>query len=247
MTQERQPQKESLLPNLVSVLPPLVQLIAVVAVGLSDLFKFSSFFFKPELFTLINLSVIFIIISCIGFLNWRSNRLILQRSQENLVDPQLKNYGLLKFLLIFQIVAFLLLLSSVIIKITEESIKLPPPLLPYLQYVSYVIFLSVSGIIIYIWLSDFVKRRQAYQREDFIPNLFESLRNQGYISEPGVKITKNQFLQNYSSRYVEIMIKNKKYHLTVSLDGLEIYEIYNEDEFKKLNQSTNVVETEEKK
>ena len=239
MAQERQPQKESLIPSIVSILPALIQLVAVMVVSLSDIFRFSEFFFNPSLLPAINLFVVIFIISIIGAINWREGKILyLTRQQDEIINPQKSIYSLIKKLLVTQIFSLLILIFSIIAKIAGDFLKLSMSILQFLQFASYAIFLSASGVIIYIWLSDYIKRRQAYQREDFIPNLLKSLRDQGFIGEPQVKILKNQFLQNYAGRYVVASIKGKKYHLTVSIDGLEINEIYTDEEFKKLSQTS---------
>lgn len=132
-------------------------------------------------------------------------------------------------------ILFLTFLTTVTLFL-EKNFIFPRVWLGIIQYLSYGFFLVFTGSIIYIWISEYIRKKQTFQREDFIKNMFNALENNGHIkiNRPDVKVWKNQMAQGWASRIVELEIDKQRYIVICSFDGLEIFETYKKEEYEKL-------------
>ena len=105
-----------------------------------------------------------------------------------------------------------------------------------IQYISYSALLVVSGIAIYIWLFEYVKKKQSFEREDFVRNLIAALGEYNLIERPNIKIFQNN--AQGAIRRVEIEINSKYFVLETSLDGIEIMSAQTKEEFESKDSLT---------
>lgn len=231
-------QKEEILPSVVSIAVPLVQLISVVIIGLSSTFHVAQLLIFPDILNLVNLLVMLITFSAIGwFWYWRTNInwvASLYNTEKNVYTPPQKVVEkLTRYLIIWSIIVLLFFISMTIIGYLNlfSSFK---ALWGSLQYISYSLLLMSSGVAIYIWIYEFIQTKKTFQREDFIKNLIGTLGEQGLIPRPDLKLLRNELAKNMSTRLVEIEIDAKKLVLEASFDGREISKIYEKSEYEKL-------------
>ena len=236
-------QKEELWPSIISITVPLVQLVSVVVIGLSDTFHIAQLLVFPEILNLINLLTMLVTISAIGwFWYWRTNInwvAPLFDAQAKVYTPHQKIIEKLNRRLIiasaFVLLVFIFTTMAGYLNLWS-NLKV---LWGTLQYLTYSSLLILSGVAIYIWIYEFIQKKQTFQREDFTRNLITTLSDQGLIPRPNLKILRNQNTQG-ASRVVEIEIDSKKLILSASFDGLEINEVYEKDEYEKLLQRPSV-------
>ena len=227
-------QEQDIWPGLISVIIPLLQLISVVVVGLADTFHVSSLLVFPSILNLINLLTMLVTVSIIGwFWYWRNNlNWVNWKPETRTFNPdQTKVEKLIRSCVIFSSV--LLVLFTVVTIIYTQSYK--PELNIFWgigQYISYSLLLVLSGLAIYIWIYEFIRKKQTFQREDFTRNLLVTLGEYNLIKRPDVKIYRNEQGQNFT-RVVEVEIADKRYVLTSSIDGLEIMSSYEKTEFEQ--------------
>lgn len=139
----------------------------------------------------------------------------------------------MKILLTISFLAFSIFISVLIVFLTEQLI-MSVFWMGIIQYLSYSFFLIFTGLILYIWISEYARKKQAFQREDFVRNLSNALGKHGLIPSPEIKIWRNQPNSGYISKYVELEIEGKRYVAFTSFDGLEIFEIYKKEDYEKL-------------
>lgn len=242
-----QPQKEELWPSIVSVVIPLIQLLLVFSVNLSEALSFRKLFLFSEILMLVNVLTVFLTLSFIAwFWYWRNNVwLLFQPTQKNFktqfeegtekkfIPAEQKIFSLIKKMSIISSISFLIFIITVVVSISGIFF-ISKFWLGTIQYFTYCIFLSLTGLVIYIWISEFVRKKQTFQREDFIRNLLNTLRAHGIIPSPNVKIFKNQTSQGWTAKIVELEIDKKRYIVVSSFDGLEIFEIYSKKEYEEL-------------
>jgi len=224
--------REPLWPSLVSIVAPLVQLLLVFLVSMSNLLNVRQFFFYPELLVLVNILVLFITISCGAlFWYWRNNNMVLSYRQPKTNDtgkpysPEKTVFRLILVLTILSGLLFLVFVSTVVVFLSKVFI-MEILFVGIIQYTSYGLFLIFTGLVIYVWLLEYIKKRQTFQREDFIKNLLNTLATHELIKKDPVIIWRNnRFPGNYMSKSLEIEIKDQKYSVEASFDGLEIYNI----------------------
>lgn len=252
-----QSQKEMLWPSIISIIVPLVQLMIVVSVGLSSTLSFQRFFFLPEILSIVNILIVFITLSLIGlFWYWKNNSFLLnftsshkkennkrvpvsvtpsheKENNKRAVTPEQKVFKYMKILLVISFLAFSIFIGVIIVFLTGQLI-MPIVWMGIIQYLSYSFFLIFTGLILYIWISEYARKRQVFQREDFVRNLSNALGEHGLIPSPEIKIWRNQPNPGWMTKYVELGIDGKRYVVITSFDGLEISEIYKKEEHEEL-------------
>lgn len=238
-----QSQRETMWPSIISIIVPLIQLLIVASVGLSSTLSFQKFFFLPEILSIVNILIVFITLSLIGlFWYWKNNSFLhfaSSNEKENgkkVITPEQKIFKYMKILLSISFLAFSIFIGVIIVFLTEQLI-IPVVWMGIIQYLSYSFFLIFTGLILYIWVSEYARKRQVFQREDFVRNLSNALGKHGLISSPKIKIWRNQPNQGWVSKYVELEIDEQRYVVITSFDGLEISEIYKKEEHEKLTDS----------
>lgn len=244
-TRPTQFQKDELWPSIISLFIPLIQLIAVVTMGLSNIFKISIFFFFPEILNLINLLLLFVAFSAIGFYwYWRSNLYILNipevvsvEQKPKYVPEQKRIAKIIKFLLIVSVISLAIFVFTVANIFSDVTI-LPVLWLGVIQYLSYGGIIITSGLIIYIWIYEYIKKKQTFKREDFVKNLVNTLSDYGIVNPPDIKIWKNQIARSALSKVVEIEVNSKRLIVVCSFDGVDISEIYEKEEYERLLRGT---------
>lgn len=227
-------QKEELWPSVFSIIIPLVQLLSVIIVNLSDTLHIARLLVFPDILNLVNLLTMIVIISVTGwFWYWRSNIHFIVPPFDNETKTFTPNQKIINKLNSGLVIASLFLLL-VFISVTIAGYKnlwFFLTLWGILQYLSYSLLLIMSGIVIYIWIFEFIQKKQTFRRENFIRNLIATLGDQGFIERPALKILKNEITG--MTRTVEVEINDKKLILNVSFDGLEISKVFSEEEFYK--------------
>lgn len=236
------PQKDEIWPSIISLLVPLIQLLLVFSVSLSNILDFKKVFVYPDILILVNLLTLFITLSLIGwFWYWRNNTFLIfsppppdkDKKQQIFFPPEKKIFNLLKNLSLVSSLVFTLFVLTTILFLTKNFV-IKEFWLAFFQFFSYFLFVACTGLIIYIWISEYVKKKQTFQREDFLRNLLNTLAIHGLIESPKAKIWKNQVAQGWTSRIVEIEIEKQRFIIVASFDGLEILEIYKKEDYEKL-------------
>lgn len=233
--------QQEIFPGLVSIVIPLIQLTAVVVVGLSDTFHIAGLLIFPDFLNVINLLTILATISAIGwFWYWRSNIHWLidpeELSKRSFNDQQIRTEKMLRFSLWTGVFFFVLFIGTTVISF-QGHWGVQATILGISQYLSYSLFLILSGLVIYVWIYEFILKKQAFQREDFTRNLLITLEEYAIIPPPKVKILKNESIRGFE-RSVTIEVDGKKNILRTSGDGLEIMEIQSGEEYEKTRGAT---------
>lgn len=235
------PQKDEMWPNIISLLVPLTQLLLVFSVSLSNILDFKKVFVYPDILILVNLLTLFSTMSLIGwFWYWRNDAFLIlspppdgDKKQQAFSPPEKKIFNLFKYLSLGSFLLFALFIFTTILFLTKNFV-IKEFWIAFFQFFSYFLFVACTGLIVYIWISEYIRKKQAFQREDFLRNLLNTLTMHGLIESPGVKIWKNQIAQGWTSRIVEIEIQKRRFIIVASFDGLEILEIYKKEDYQKL-------------
>ncbi len=230
MAQSFQNQKDEIWPSIASVLAPIVQLLLVLFAGISTFFNFQKFFFFPEFLNLINIFVLLATLACIAcFWHWRNSTQFSIKKKKRKDGTEIfisQEQRVFNLIMSISVLSFLLLVVFVVMTIFYFlNLSFGKEVFAVLQYLSYSFFFVVTGLIIYIWLSEYLRKRNIFKREDFIKNLTNALGAHGIINIPQIKIWENQIAQNWTSRTVEVEISYIKYIVNTSVDGLEIFKI----------------------
>lgn len=253
-------------PGIISILAPLIQLVVVISVSLSNLLNFKDFFMYPQILTLVNFLILFLILSGIGiYWYWRNSfslfykqkspkKIVQKKSNEQkdsgninfnndynatsktnleFIPPEQKIFKLIKSLLITTIILFLIFLSISML-IYFKKFVFPEVLIIIPQYVCYSLLLVFNGIILYIWIYEYIQKKQAFKPEHLIPNLINSLQNNGFMEPLKMSIWENIMFTNGIDRKIELELGKKKYVIISNFDGSEIKKVYIKDEYDKL-------------
>ena len=244
MSDIKQPfQKEGVWPGIISIFIPLIQLISVVIIGLSDTFHITNLLVFPDMLNIINLMTMIVTIACVGwFWYWRTNIFFISPTYDQKTKqytPIQKNITNLNKKMVGLSIISLLAFTSVTIlgKLNTFSAN---NLWGISQYLTYSLLLIVNGVAIYIWIYEIIQKKQTFQKEDFTKNIITSLSESGWITRPELKILKNNI--EGGARSMEVQIDYKRLILKVSFDGLEIIEAYEKEEYEKLNNKPSVEE-----
>lgn len=249
---KRQESQESFLSTIVSIAAPLIQIVAVTSLSLSDQLKLSNFFAKSEFLPLVNFLVIFTILSIIGHLITKQNNSFLlnmtkkgenqQNSNQantetqnndtptnaafnpaNFKDERLEQIRhLWIWVYCIQIPSFFIFLITILFKFSGFFDFFKP----LAQYISYIAFLISSGVISFIWLQDYQRIKHLPREQDFVPNLLESLRIRGLLKEKGVEVTRKRTLQDNITNVLRIKIGTEEFIVTTNYSGDIIYSIW---------------------
>lgn len=228
-------QQENFLGTIASIALPLLQLVAVSSASLSDQIKISAYFLRPELLPIINFLVIFIVLSFIGIAvlkqnlspfstNWGKFRLFFWRKTEpnyfrNEKQQQILSLPFVYYLL--QLPSFITLICLIFL-----DLNLTTQVKTFIQYLSYVIFFSSSGIILYYWVQTYFERKKEPRESDFIPLLTESLREVRLLGEDKVEILGIANL-DHIRKAVRVKIESKtEYFLIADYYGRAVYNVW---------------------
>jgi uncharacterized membrane protein (DUF485 family) len=188
-------EKREIWPGIVSVMVPLIQLTSVVVIGLSDTFHIAQLLIFPEILNIVHLLTMLVIVSGIGwFWYWRSNI----NSIIPIFDPKTKTVKpnqiiiekINRFLVVFSVI-FLLIFIFITIA-GYKNLWGYSVLWGILQYIAYSLLLITTGFSIYIWIFEFIQKKQTFRREDFIRNLVLTLEEHGLIERAKFEILGNE-------------------------------------------------------
>lgn len=235
MTKADSIEKKELWPSIVSVIVPLIQLLSVVIIGLSETFHIAKLLVFPDFLNLVNLLTLLVIVASISwFWYWRGNiNFIVPFIDEKTKKHKPNQLVVEKINRLLIIASIFVLLLFIFVSIAGyQNLGNHSIVWGTLQYISYSLLLVLTGLSIYIWIFEFIQKKQTFRREDFVKNLINALEEQGLIKRPNFKILKNEM--NMMARIVEIEIDNQKLFLNVSFDGLEINKVQTKAEFEKM-------------
>lgn len=228
--------QESLISTLASIAAPLLQLIAVVSISLSEQLRLTKLLIRPDILPLANFFIILLTLASIGVIaTWQNNAFAIRMSKRQPDDQTSIPFNdakttlisnLWKVFLFIEIPALVIFLGTLLIDTGDKYQKL----LPMLQYVSYISFMYASGIILFMWLQDFQQTRSRPKIEDFIPNTLNSLRNRGMLNEKQVIISRSILLNDNTTKLVKAEIGNQEYIFTIDFNGTLIHDIWKEQD-----------------
>jgi len=161
---------------------------------------------------------------------WIKEKLFISHQEESLPDFRRNE----KRTLILSVV--LLLISLMIFSIATIEYKLNLHIifnqetLPLWQLVSFLLLWVVIPVILFIWINNEIEKQRQFKPEDFIPNLINALRSQGYIQ---IKISSDIQMNNFHLVKGVINDNNPKYFV-VQFDGNKIIEEITEEKFSLL-------------
>lgn len=184
---QNQQKGDSLISYLAATAPALLQLVAVVSVGLIDTLKLDQLVLRPELINLSNFLVVILSISLISLSSfWDYNKFALLKPGEDMFS-QVKNYW--HILKMFCVAAFISTTVLIGIIVFKTRIINNIELWTFLQWGSYILSMIMISFIIYtLALLKIQERRNKDLYENYIPRLVDSLRRYGHVKNPEIEI-----------------------------------------------------------
>lgn len=202
-----------------SIAIPLVQLFAVSSVALSNQLKLTSFFVNGDFLPAINVFIIFITLSIIGLMSVRQGNIFFRKNKNNLlINEKEHQINFLSSLVWYlQMPSFILFIFSILFVIKSNT-----NLSSFLQYLFYSIFLVISGIILFFWVQEYIRKNNQPRQEDFVPNLLDSLRRHKLLKENPVEVLDQVGLEN-GRKLVRVKIETQtEYFLITDFFGFNI-------------------------
>jgi len=255
MAKQKSPESTDIYASLLSSLAVLVQLLLFIINSLSSTLNVSNFFAAKEFVPFLTLVTIFLSLCLMGVysffkknkifyvqkkpkikvLEWIKNVIFTDRDPQSY--PEMGPATEKKYLKVGGVTLFVAVLLFIISTLSYsfkeywwifsfQSIK-------YIQTVSYVTMWVLSSFILFVWISNEMELKTRFKEEDFVKNLFETLRDQGYIT---TKFESIKPLPNSNSmkKYVKTKINSDELHFLVNYDGSKIEEEISEEEAKQL-------------
>lgn len=241
-------EKSDLLSAVLSNLTVIIQLVALGAVGLSNVLELGSLFVFKELVSIANFIILFLSFALIGvYIFYKSNRdydfsqpekkgIFRQINQAlfgtNLKTP-LSKKGEKSFLVTLFIItvvsAFLFLFATYNVKSFSEYVAN----FGFIQIISYVLFLTCGSVLIFVWIRDQFDKKNQFIGTDFIPNLRGTLIEYGIVITPTVIILQNISLSN-SNHAVKIKVQDYERYLITNFDGKNLLAEISEEEYQSI-------------
>lgn len=211
----QQKSSDSLISYLAAIAPALLQLIAVLSVGLVNVLKFNEFVLAPGFINIANFLVILLAISLISLASfWDYNKFSLIKSGGNLFD-QTKNFWFgLKIFFSLAVVGFFIFIAIVI---NRSNITSNIELWTLLQWTTYIAsMISVSFIIYAFALLKIQEKQNRSAYENYIPRLIDSLRRYGHVKTPDIII---ESLDRNTNQAVVKLGGNSKFKIITDYTG----------------------------
>jgi hypothetical protein len=185
----KQQSSDSLISYLAAIAPALFQLLAVLSVGLVNVLKLDQFVLVPNFVNLANFLVILLSISIISLSSfWDYNKFGLLKEGENIFSQTKKFWNLLKICCVIAIVGSVIFVGIVI---NKSNITQFLELFAFIQWLSYIVLMTVISFIIYAFaLLKIQERKNNNLFENYIPRLIDSLRRYGHVKDPDIVIEK---------------------------------------------------------
>ncbi len=238
-------QKTGVLPGLVSLSIPLIQLFAALSVEISSAFSIEDFLLFPNFLNLTNFAVLLLILCFIGtFWYWRENEYTIgrkrDRSGEDNSLQSLMSEGsreekiTFKVLLIGAVVSVISLIVFAVTVIVSSQYGIHAfstkhqLMLSIVQYVSYVTLLSALGTVIYIWLQSWMENAETERERsesDFKKNLLGALDSMGHLTPKVWRKEENKDKAVQGHWEVDLAIGERKYTVMTNYSGDEIYDV----------------------
>ncbi|HEY0964211.1 MAG TPA: hypothetical protein VGE31_00230 [Candidatus Paceibacterota bacterium] len=230
--------RENFWPTVASVMVPLVQLVAVIIVDVSNTLKLSQLFLNADILPFANLISLTLVIVGIGFFwywkehyNWFHKKKSLPDNSRMFHHEHVKNFLLGSIL--FSIITSVVLVASIVLgKVSHEYFPGQIEILTVIQIVCYMLFVSAVGIVTYIGLSEYSKKQKDFKPEHFLDNLLLSMQNHGIIHKPQIHIRQRSRGQNLQMS-VNVQIDGRDLYLSTSYDGKDIYQEMTADEYRQ--------------
>lgn len=208
-------QSDSIISYLAAIAPALLQLIAVLSVGLVNVLRLEQFVLAPTFINFANFLVVLLSISLISLSSfWDYNKFTLLNEGEN-VFSQTKNFW--KVLKIFEIISVIASIIFMGVILNKSDIKSDINFWAFTQWSAYVIAMVSLSFIIYTFaLLKIQERKYKSLYENYIPRLIDSLRRYGHVSDPDIVIDK----VDRETRQAEVRLGSKdKYKVTTDFTG----------------------------
>ncbi len=178
---------QSIISYLAAIAPALLQLIAVLSVGLVDVLNFKEFVFAPRFINIANFLVILLAISIISLASfWDYNKFPLANQGDDIFSQTRKFWKTLKVFCLLSIAGFVVFLGIVL---TKNAITHYKEWFTFFQWASYIVsMVSISFIIYSFVLLKIQEKNNQSLQENFIPRLLDSLRRYGHVRDPDIVI-----------------------------------------------------------
>ena len=229
--------KDSAWTGLVSIFAPLIQLVVVFSASFSSVLNIQSFFLFPEALNIINFLGLFSILSLVGFYwYWRNTSIININNRKDkdgkfvYIPAEKVVFRIFKIMIPLLILFFISFVVCLIFNFYERYIW-SEFFTGIIQYISYFGVLCLSGLLVYMWAHEYIKKKQTFQREDFIKNLLDTLTIHGIINPPNVKVWE---ISNDLNKTVRLKIDSDDWAVSCSYDGKEVYKVDKVDKVDKI-------------
>lgn len=179
---------DSMIGYLAAIAPALLQLIAVVSIGLINVLRLDKFVLAPDFINIANFIVILISVSLISLSSfWDYNKISLGNQGEDVFTAPTKFFWkVLRIFLAISIIAFVIFVSIVLFK---NQIVSNVELFTLLQWVAYITSMVSMSFIIYAFaLLKIQERKNNSLMDNYIPRLLDSLRRYGHVKNPDIEI-----------------------------------------------------------
>jgi hypothetical protein len=180
-------QNDSFINYLAATAPALLQLVAVLSVGLVNILRLDEYVLTPRFINMANFLTVLISISLISLASfWDYNKFSLLKANESIFDQTKKFWSLLKIVFLFVLMGFILF---VLIAINKVKIDQSVEMWSFIQWFSYIVSMTSVSFIIYSYaLLKVQEKNNKNLQENYIPRLLDSLRRNGHVDEPDVII-----------------------------------------------------------
>ena len=178
---------DSLISYLAATAPALLQLVAVLSVGLVNVLRLDQFVLIPGFINIANFLVILLSISIISLSSfWDYNKFGLLKEGENILTQTKKFW---RVLIIFCVIASTGSLVFVGILLNKVNISSYIEVWAFIQWSTYIVFMvSISFIIYAFALLKIQERQNKNLYGNYIPRLVDSLRRYGHVKDPDIVI-----------------------------------------------------------
>ncbi|OGC51258.1 hypothetical protein A2982_04140 [candidate division WWE3 bacterium RIFCSPLOWO2_01_FULL_39_13] len=212
---DRQQSSDSLISYLAAVAPALLQLLAVLSVGLVNILKLDQFVLIPNFINLANFLVILLSISIISLSSfWDYNKFNLLKEGENIFSQTKKFWRLLRICCLISVMGGVFFVGIVI---NKPNITASLEIWAFLQWFSYITFMTSISFVIYAFaLLKIQEKKNRNLVENYIPRLIDSLRRYGHVKDPDIVILK---VDRVNCQATVKLGRSSKYLVTTDFTG----------------------------
>jgi hypothetical protein len=178
---------DSLISYIAATAPALLQLLAVLSIGLVNVLRFDQFVLIPNFINIANFLVVLLSISLISLASfWDYNKFGLLEPGESIFSQAKKFW---RVLISFCALATTGSLAFVGIVLNKEILIHNTETWAFLQWATYIIsMVSVSFIIYAFALLKIQEKQNEESYANYIPKLVDSLRRYGHVKDPDIVI-----------------------------------------------------------